>query len=215
MLVFNITRNYYDEDDNIFKQSKIKIQPGLTVLVGCNGSGKTTLLKQIKYQCNKKSIPCMLYDHVTKGGSHSISENAFYGNFDFVGTQMISSEGERIVNDLGNIAVKIGQLIKRNPNTKEIVLLLDAIDSGMSVDNVLELKEELFKFVIKDCKEHEIEVYFIVAANGYEMARGEKCFSVVDGFYVKIDSYEDFRDQIIMTRRYKNKRYGHDEFKYK
>lgn len=45
---FKIERDYYEDDDFIYKKQHVTFEPGLTVLVGCNGSGKTTLINQIK-----------------------------------------------------------------------------------------------------------------------------------------------------------------------
>ena len=92
--------------------------------------------------------------------------------------------------------------------------MLDAIDSGLSVDNVIEYKELLFKTILEDCKKRGIEVYIIVSANEYELARGEKCFDVQNCEYVDIPDYETYRKLIINSRKYKNKRYKHDEFEF-
>ena len=43
-LIFLVDKDYYGTDYDMFKKSKITIDSGVTVLVGCNGAGKTTLL---------------------------------------------------------------------------------------------------------------------------------------------------------------------------
>ena len=45
---FNLYNDWYGDDYEIFKNYQIKIDTGLTVLVGCNGAGKTTMLNQIE-----------------------------------------------------------------------------------------------------------------------------------------------------------------------
>lgn len=52
------------------------------------------------------------------------------------------------------------------------------------------------------------DVYIVVSANAYEMARGENCFDVVNGRYISIKSYEKYRSVVLKSRDKKNKRYG-------
>ena len=83
-------------------------------------------------------------------------------------------------------------------------ILLDAIDSGLSVDNVVDVKELLFKTIL----EHNFgkEIYIVVSANEYELARNEKCFDVYNGKYIKINNYEEYRDFILKSKEEKNER---------
>lgn len=209
---FKITRDYYDINEKIFEKSYVDIEPGLTVLVGCNGAGKSTLLHQIKEKCTKDGILAISYDNCRDGGGHAVSKAGFFGDFDFLARQIQSSEGENISNNLAQFANKIGSTIYKHPDADKIVVLMDAIDSGLSVDNIIELKEDFFKFILAENKDKEF--YFIVSANEYELARGENCFDVVSCKYVEINNYEDYRNLIVETRKKKNKRYGWNEFKY-
>ena len=80
-----------------------------------------------------------------------------------------------------------------------------AVDSGFSIDNVVELKDELFKLILDIHKDKE--VYIVITANAYEMARGEQCFDVINGKYVSIKSYEKYRSVILKSRDKKDARY--------
>ena len=53
---FQLERDYYDEGFNLYKKKTIKINPGVTVLVGCNGIGKTTLLHQIRHALKEENM---------------------------------------------------------------------------------------------------------------------------------------------------------------
>jgi len=53
---FKIIRNYWENDQILYRKANIEINPGLTVLVGCNGSGKTTLIHQLKGLLDKEKI---------------------------------------------------------------------------------------------------------------------------------------------------------------
>ena len=172
---FKLYKDYYDEGYDIYKKKTITIKPGVTVLVGCNGIGKTTLLHQIRDGLKKEKIPCISFDNLKDGGSNSISEASFYGNFDFMANAMCSSEGENIVLNVGNLASRIGTFVKygEDPKEKKCIqlarsidkmngeekeeseipkerwILLDAVDSGLSVDNVIDIKEQLFKTILE------------------------------------------------------------------
>ena len=89
---------------------------------------------------------------------------------------------------------------------KERWILIDAIDSGYSVDNVIELKD-LFNEIINDGKQnYGVDVYIIVSANEYEMASGENCFDVNACKYLKFKDYDDYKKFILHSRELKNKR---------
>lgn len=211
MLKVPIIRDYYD-DGNIYEHKTVTLNSGFTVLVGCNGSGKTTMLRQIKRYCEKNNIPVISFDNYQEGGSHAMEKWGFYAQYDLISEAMISSEGERINMNLGEYARKIGKFISDNIMSKEIVILFDAIDSGLSVDYIVELKELLIKTIIQDCESRGITPYIIASANEYELARGEQCLVAAKCKYVSIKSYDKYRKIIIETRKKKNERYGFEPY---
>lgn len=202
---FKLSNNYYDEDTKIFSKVNIKIDTGLTVLVGCNGAGKTTLLKQITHSLKTKNIPVLFHSNFTNGERDLKSKAAFRSQFDVVARIMSSSEGENIVNVLGFIAKEMGRMSRDNPDANELWFLFDAIDSGLSIDNIIEFKEILIPLVIEN--NNDKDIYFVISANEYEFARNEKCFDVMNGNYISFDDYEDYRDFILRSKEQKDKRY--------
>lgn len=220
-------KDYYEEGESLYRKEAITIKPGVTVLVGCNGIGKTTLLHQLRDRLKKQKIPYVEYDNLYEGGKESISEAAFYENFQFITTAMQSSEGENIILNMNKLASELGQFVKtgipkeKNPFVKafkslndtedkkqeafpERWILLDAVDSGLSVDNIVDVKEQLFKTILEYSFGNEI--YIVVSANEYEMARGEQCFDVYNGEYVTFENYEEYRNMILESRKWKNER---------
>ena len=217
----------YECGFNLYKKRTIELKPGITVLVGCNGIGKTTLLHNIEDVLKKEKIPVAKFDNLSDGGFNSRSEKAFLEDFRFVAESMSSSEGENIVLNLMDLTGKLGRFIKTgiykrgyNPfegifekdesNDKDIEIsnerwiLFDAVDSGLSVDNIVELKEGLFKTIIEHEKDNDI--YIVVSANEYEMAREEQCLDVYNGKYVTFKDYEEYRDLILKSRKWKEER---------
>lgn len=220
-------RDPYDAGFSTCRKKQIEIQQGLTVLVGCNGSGKTTLLHNIKSELKKEDIPVFYYDNEKDGGNNSISESIFYGNLSFTATALCSSEGENISLNLSKIASKLRKFVETGDNgdrfnalaktlalkddneennvSNERWILLDAMDSGYSIDNVIEMKD-FFDLVIKDAKEFGIELYIMISSNEYELAHESKCFDVMEGKYIQFASYENYKKFILRTREKKDKR---------
>lgn len=203
MRKFKVVKDYYNDNEIIFKKSTITIESGLTVLVGCNGSGKTTLLQEIHHQLKKEKIPVIYFNNLADGGSFAISKAGFYGDMSFMATAICSSEGEQIVMNIGNTATEIGSYIRKHPDSKEIWILLDAIDSGLSIDNVLDMKD-FFKFLQEQNPDKEISI--VTVANEYELCNGERCFDVTECKYISFKDYEDYKQFIINSRKKKNNR---------
>lgn len=229
--IIKIWRNPYDEGFTPTRPKQIEIQSGLTVLVGCNGAGKTTLLKNIQSELKKENIPCHLYNNLYDGGSNSVGEAFFHEDYSFGATLMCSSEGETISHNIGMLISKMRNFIingeindktlrmqkafqrlckddseEQTELSNERWLLLDAIDSGLSVDNVVEVLD-VFNLMIDDAKNFDVELYIIISANEYELCRGNQCFNVNSGKYITFKDYEDYRKFILKSRERKNKRY--------
>lgn len=207
---FKLIKDYYDMGWNLYNKAKVTIESGVTVLVGCNGSGKTTLLHQVKHQLEEQKILFVHFDNVFDGGSHAADRALFYGNMDFLAQNVMSSEGEKINQNMGEIAAQCGRTMTKalKNGCKEVWLLLDAVDSGLSVDNIVDLKADLFDVMIKDGNSKGIEVYIVIVANEYEVARGENCLDVYNCKYVKFDDYEAYRNFVLDSRKAKDSRYS-------
>lgn len=225
--VIKTWRDPYGEGFSTCWKREVEISPGVTVLVGCNGAGKTTLIKNIWDDLKRHDIPVLSYDNLREGGTHSIGESMFYGDMNLAATAFCSSEGENITINLQKLAAglrkfthtgrmedKISRLAaafsdkeKKEITSKERWILLDAMDSGYSIDNVIEMKD-FFDLVIEDGKNAGVEVYIVISSNEYELAHGSNCLDVTSGKHVSFESYEDYKKFILKTREKKNKRYA-------
>lgn len=212
MLKIKTWRDPYDAGFSTTRPKEISINEGLTVLVGCNGAGKTTLLMNIKDQCRTDNILCLYYDNLKEGGSRAF-EAAVIHKIELANALYNASEGEAVKINFGTVAAKIRQFLKMglaSKNKKLLennrrVLLFDAIDSGLSVDSVVEIRN-VIDLILDDAKKIGIKVYIIISANEYEMARKAPCFDVASGKYVELQDYEAYRDFIINSRKRKDKR---------
>lgn len=223
---FKLPKDYFGEGIELWKKRAITINPGVTVLVGCNGIGKTSLLHCIKDQLKKEKVPCISFDNLHDGGSNARSEAAFREDFGLLSSLMCSSEGENIMINIVSLVSKLRHFVETGDNgdkidklvmsiarlneekmeekeeSNERWILLDAIDSGLSIDNIVDVKEYLFKTILEN--NFGKEIYILVVANEYEMARGENCFDVHNGKYVKFKDYEDYRNFVLKSKEWKD-----------
>lgn len=223
MLEINTWRNPYNAGFSTTRPRKVIIEKGLTTLVGCNGAGKTTLLMNIREQCKKENIPFMDYDSLKEGGSQAFESCIVGEDFGLANALYSSSEGEAVKLSFGNMLTKAREFLKtgfyntlhnrifssmderKEMTDRRRVFLFDAIDSGLSIDSVAEVRN-IFDLILKDGKALGIDVYIIVSANAYEMARNAPCFDVAAGKYVKLEDYETYRSFIMKSRERKEKR---------
>lgn len=230
-MIIKTWRDPYDAGFSPTSPKEITLNKGLTVLVGCNGAGKSTLIANIEEYCKSIKIPVCKYDNLSSGGSASYGEFLFNGDYAGLSSMWCSSEGEAIKNNVGNLSSKLkhffeeGWIDNRHNRfvrcfadkdkldeeketveaIKDRVILFDAVDSGLSVDSVIEIKS-LFNLIFEDAEKMGVNLYIIIAANEYELARGENCFDVNKGKYLQFKDYEDYRNFIIKSRQNKEKR---------
>lgn len=201
-VTFKIKKNPFDRI--LYSKDKVTIQRGLNVLVGCNGCGKSTMMKQFISILEENKLPLIKFDNYFDGGGESIQKAAFFGDFEFVSSMFGASEGERIYQNYVRILQTIGGKIHHDQQYKDskyIFVLIDAIDSGLSVDNIIEIKDS-FNFVQE--MEKDKVIFFIVTANEYEMARKENCINTRKCKPIKFKSYDDYRDFIIASKQQKD-----------
>lgn len=225
-----VWKDPYDCNMRLCKAKTVSFEPGLTVLVGCNGAGKTTMLLNIEEELNEQKIPVVKFDNLKDGSDNMMRSSAAKGDFEIVAQIYSASEGEGI-----NIAVnnflknKLEHFLitgkekvegfkrifyseeelayaETPSDCKERWILMDATDSGLSIDNICNLKE-MMSNVINELNENGIETYFIVSANEYEMASNEDCLDVISGKHLRFDEYIDFKYFILNSKEQKMKRY--------
>lgn len=213
----------YITDKEFFKSDTLQIDEGLNVLVGCNGYGKSTLLKSIQTSLDKMNS-CNLNECISKDGKKIIKDipndcNNYYFKFDSqckmqqkyeeenlsyegFASKLLDSEGQQLVFRVGQIAYQIGLLQRAMHNykvkNKNLFLLFDAIDSGISIDNIDQFKN-LIQLILKNSTDHN--VYIIVSANTYEMVCNENSVDAKTFEHIKFSIYEDYKEYILTTSR--------------
>lgn len=193
MIIFNIEKNPYDIDKNLYAKNKCIFEEGVTVLIGKNGIGKSTMLHEIKVFCEKNNIKCYSYDNYKEGGQNAHNTYGFKKDFKSLARTLFHSEGEQIFYNLGQQMGIIGDFIKTNKNEKQLVILLDALDSGLDCEGFSQIND-VFKTIQKDFGR---ELYIILSANNYGLVDSHKCFDTKNCKYVEIKSYEDYKNFIL------------------
>lgn len=140
-MIFEIETKPY-ETEKVYKRRSFELNPGITILVGCNGAGKSTMLRYIFSKLKKENIPYEFYDNLSDGGNQAMSAAGFYGDMDLLVNLATMSEGESIVMNYTQFAVKIGRMtnyfgdksnwgdqvrfvineLKRNPSSRRAVI---------------------------------------------------------------------------------------------
>ena len=115
------------------------------------------------------------------------------GDMTQLATAMVSSEGERIIVNLSRFIPKIRPAIEvAEQEGKILIILIDAIDSGMSIDKLRDVAE-LLDMIAKDIEGKNI--YLVISTNNYELAKG-RCLNPRTGKYVSFGSYEEYANFI-------------------
>jgi predicted ATP-dependent endonuclease of OLD family len=187
--------NIYIEDwYSIHNGYNLELKTGYTALVGPNGAGKTTLIRYLKEKCEEQGYNVFYYNNLYEGGGTAIQRALDMKENSLCIDLALSSEGEQIAKNLGRVAIRIGQTVAEIKKTEQpLVILLDAIDSGASIDKLKEIRN-LFTLISKDTKDYE--VYIISSCNNYELAKNADCVNVRTGKHKTFRTYEDFENFI-------------------
>ena len=200
----------FDDDLKLYARKQFTLLPGLNSLVGCNGSGKTTFIDHFLIPAlMKDKIEYYKYNDRRNGGS-MLMDRMLNVDDDMYGLvrMTLSSEGERIVVGLEKVITALPSFFKENKG-KPAYLILDAIDSGMSVDEIIEIRELLLDIIIPDAKARfDVDLYIVIAANNYEWCNDERIHNIdiTNAKILNLRSYEQYKDQILKSRQFKNRR---------
>ena len=201
-------------DFKLYTRKNFTFYPGLNNLVGCNGSGKSTLIDIfLKPYFRDNEIPYIQWNDRRYGGNYLMDKMLNFDN-DMEGlvAMSLSSEGERISYGLLSVFKDIGRSF-RQYSGQAVAVLLDAIDSGMSADEIIETRKCILDVVIPDAEKLGVIPYFILATNNYEWCDDERIhnINISNGQKLFIHSYEEYRDIILKSRELKDKLRGYTD----
>lgn len=193
----------------------------VTLLFGGNGVGKSSLINYIlKNKLNfELDKPTKIYSYInSKQNFKEIHNNDHLSYEDMFNPGIFArkfdaeklSEGQSIIYSIQDIF----ELCKQLEQKEDHLILLDEVDSGLSVDNV-----EYVAKKIKQIAKNNPNIQFIIAFNNYEFCRIFKdVFNMYTGEWIKIKDYNEYFDLIkanrkaLLNKRKRNMFTGKSEF---
>lgn len=144
------------------------------------------------------TIGFMAYDSHADDHSNAISSALTNQNLTLFTLRQESSEGENNLYSLTELFDNAGAVAKEYPNLEQLVIFVDGIDSGLSVD-MLDLIVRTLDIKIQQVESlnPNLEVAIVFTTNNYEMTRSLPTFDTTTFEPVSYDSYEDFRTDML------------------
>lgn len=181
----------------------------ISVILAPNGGGKTTTLNNLKKELEKKNIKVFLYSHYNdsfKLGKNNYPEifnkpeNIIYSKFKSEGEELQYSFEEWLEKNIFKLmfGIREGMI-----HIDELVLLIDELDSGLSLDKIKETIS-IFELFFIDAKKSNTKLKIILSANSYELASQFKdsCYWLKTGKLVNIENYNNF-EKLYVKRKNK------------
>lgn len=182
---------------DLHKGFNLTLNPGFTAIVGPNGAGKTTLISQIKQYAHENNIKTWSYSNVTDGGETAMSRYVMNGDIHALASAWCASEGEKLIQNFANRINKMGTLIRKSvKDNSPLIILLDAIDSGLSINKTRELRD-FIKMIETTDLNTEHQIYIIMAANQYELVKEPTdCVHARSGKHLTFKTYSKYANFI-------------------
>ena len=147
---------------------------------------------------NEASIGFISYDSHNDDYGNAISSALLNQNIAQVALRKESSEGENNLISLGLLFNNAQDIVTEHPNIKQLILFIDGIDSGLSVDKINFIIETL-PIKIKQIEDlrPEIEIALILTTNNYEFIRNLPTIDPITFEKLDYHDYEEFRVDMI------------------
>lgn len=225
--ILNITRDPYYEDEYLFEKDQLTLTDQVTVFVGPNGYGKTTLVNMLKEalerdgaisfsnnpharsiarafelavtdESKNPSIGFISYDSHADDHTNSISASLVNNNMRQLLLRRESSEGENNLISLADLFDNAQAVANENPNLKHLIIFVDGIDSGLSVDKIDFIVRNLdLKIKQVESQNPDLNVALVFTANHYEMVRNLPTIDPITFEKLNYNDYEDFRSDML------------------
>ena len=153
-------------------------------LIGPNGSGKSMAIRIINEYAkkHKNEYEFVEYENMFDGSRHNSLGDLLGGLNQDIGRAvdiMSSSEGQGIVINLGTFIQRKANVALANAITKnkKLIICLDGLDSGTSIDTIEDIKSMCINSIIEMGKKKGIITYLVITSNMYALARDYRCIN--------------------------------------
>lgn len=146
----------------------------------------------------KATIGFLSYDSHDDDYSRTISSNLFNENFEQVALRKTSSEGQNNLLSLADLFDNAQAIAKEHQHLKHLILFVDGIDSGLSVD-ILRFIIDTLDNKLKQVERHNpnLEAFIIFTSNSYEFVKSLPTIDPVTFEPVSYNSYDDFYQDML------------------
>ena len=91
-----------------------------------------------------------------------------------------ASEGQRVFDNFYYRIQEIGRYVRDcENNNNRVIVLIDGIDSGVSID-LINTYRDFLELLKSDCEKSKLEYYIVVTANNFAMIEDYKCIWIPD-----------------------------------
>nr|DAV82102.1 MAG TPA: RNase L inhibitor binding cassette protein [Caudoviricetes sp.] len=151
---------------------------------------------------HETSIGFISYDSHNDDYSNAISSALLNKNPILTVLRKESSEGENNLISLGLLFNEAQDVVNEHPNLKQLIIFVDGIDSGLSVDKISFIIDTL-PLKIKQIEElrPEIEVALVFTANNYEFVRDLPTIDPITFEKLDYHDYEEFRTDMLQKAK--------------
>lgn len=113
-----------------------------------------------------------------------------------------SSEGQNNLYSMMDLFNNAQAIAKKHQNLEQLIIFVDGIDSGLSVDMIdLIIRSLDVKMKQVEDKNPNLEVAMIFTTNNYEMVRDSIALDPITSEPIEYESYEDFRKDMKQKSR--------------
>lgn len=210
----------------MFHRNNLALDNKVTIFAGPNGYGKSTLTKMLKESLEKqgikelgktsrergisrafsslgrqeqdssKTMAFISYDAHADDYHNAVSSNLLSQNFELFSMRSSSSEGQNKLCSLMEVFNAAQEIAMENDELEQIILFVDGIDSGLSID-MIDLIMSTLDLKLGQIEQHGVEVALIMTTNNYEMCREQIVFDPITFEPVVYADYEEFRKDML------------------
>ena len=147
---------------------------------------------------DRANIGFISYDSHADDHTNSISASLVNNNMRQLLLRRESSEGENNLISLADLFDNAQAVANENPNLKHLIIFVDGIDSGLSVDKINFIIRNLdLKIKQVESQNPDLNVALVFTANHYEMVRNLPTVDPITFETVNYNDYKEFRSDMI------------------